>query len=431
MPDKNKETKEKNYIKQYVGESGYTYDATKIRNQLAKEAYQRYIEQDDEELQKEAEENYIMAIYPNEKDEYLVEGAVLTCTMTTRDKKHYRDKVYKVDSPWQTTTLSVTENKKFKCCDLPHATIKDTKKSDDENHNNISPFRCNCMLAPYTEEEWEALEADETCLTEGTCRALMKLNKEWDNLPREDGDECQKISGIPSINMGSILFCRHGGIITPITSGQGKKHNFSDISEFKKEYGDFIAEMIEKYGIQMDVAQIGKIIYVETEGIGFDDFGRLNIRFENHYFLDRIKGDSEKLDAFYAVFQCKEGNYSGHKIKVGGEFISLHPSGTIKDSDLQYHALKYAMEIDEDAAYESISMGVGQIMGSNYEAAGFSSGQEMYDVMSEGYEGQIEGMIRFIKSGNLDEKQPVDFFTSYNGSGNVGEYMRRYDNAIW
>jgi len=220
MPDKNKETKEKNYIKQYVGESGYTYDATKIRNQLAKEAYQRYIEQDDEELQKEAEENYIMAIYPNEKDEYLVEGAVLTCTMTTRDKKHYKDKVYKVDSPCQTTTLSVTKNKNFKCCDLPHATIKDTKKSDDENHNNISPFRCNCMLAPYTDEEWEALEADETCLTEGTCRALMKLNKEWDNLPRVDGDECQKINGIPSINMGSILFCRHGGIITAALSGQ-------------------------------------------------------------------------------------------------------------------------------------------------------------------------------------------------------------------
>lgn len=412
-------------MKGYVSEGGYTIDATNIRKKLAKEAYQRYTEQDDKELQEYAEEKYIMELYPEEHDEYLVKGAVLTCTMTTKAKKIYRGKEYIVKSPCERTNLNVTENKDFKCCDLPHATVEDAMKDD-----NIPPFQCNCMLAPYTDKEWEALEMDETCVKEGTCKALMKLNDKWENLPRVGSDE-QHVDDIPFVNMGSILFCQHGGIISAVTSGQEKKRNFSDISEFKREYGGFIVKMIEKYEIQMDVSQIGKIIYVETGGIGFDKFDRLNIRFENHRFLEKIEGNSEKIEAFNAVFQCEKGSWSNHKIRVGGEFISLHPDGTIKDNDLQYQALKYAMEIDEDAAYQSISMGVGQLMGSNYEAAGFSSAQEMYEEMSEGYEGQIEGMIRFIKNKNLDKKQPADLFGSYNGLGNVDEYMRRYNSAIW
>lgn len=47
----------------------------------------------------------------------------------------------------------------------------------------------------------------------------MKLNDEWDNLPQADGEE-QQVNDIPLISMGSILFCRHGGIITPAMSGQ-------------------------------------------------------------------------------------------------------------------------------------------------------------------------------------------------------------------
>ena len=428
MPGKEQERTEKNYIKQYIGESGYTYDATNIRKQLAQEAYARYEAKEENQNQlKYAEDEYIAAIYPEEKDEYLVDGAVLTCTMTTKAKKTYRGKEYMVKSPCEETTLSVTENTSASCCgDLYHATVKDTKKED-----NIPPFRCNCILAPYNDKEWEALETDDKCEEEGTCRALMNLNEEWDNLPQKGETDCEKINGVPAINMSSILFCCHGGIIRVIASGQNKMQNFADISEFKKEYGDFIAEMIEKYGIKMDIAQIGKIIYVETGGIGFDEFGRLFIRFENHHFLKAIEGDSEKVDAFNAVFQCPGYTWRDHKIKLGDDFVSLHPNGTVKDSDLQYQALKFAMEIDEDAAYSAISMGVGQIMGSNYSNAGFSSVQEMYDVMSEGYEGQIEGMIRFIKNRDLDTKSAKDYFKGYNGPENVNDYMEKYDNAIW
>lgn len=238
MPDQDKkEEKKLNYVQGYVSEGGYTIDATNIRKRLAKEAYERYTEREEEELQKYAEEEYIAKLYPEEHDEYLVEGAVLTCTMTTKAKKIYRDKEYDVKSPCQTTTLSVTENKVLKCCDLPHATIKDAKKKDDVNNNNIPPFRCNCILAPYTDEEWATLEADETCLTEGTCRALMKLNDEWDNLPQADGEE-QQVNDIPLISMGSILFCRHGGIIMAEESGQKRQKVLNSVRDITYENGE-------------------------------------------------------------------------------------------------------------------------------------------------------------------------------------------------
>jgi len=254
MPDKEQKGTEANYIKQYVGENGYVYDATNIRKRLANEAYDRYTEQEeDQDLIKYAEEQYIKAVYPKEKDEYLVEGAILTCTMATTDKKIYRDKKYMAASSGKVTALSVTENKEFQCCDLCHATVKDAKKED-----NIPPFRCNCITAPYNDKEWEALESDELCLTQGTCIALMNLNDEWDNLPRTEGDECQEINGIPSINMGSILFCRHGGIISAVSSGQEElyalactisgDHKGELSEEQQKENAQYIYNFFKKQG---------------------------------------------------------------------------------------------------------------------------------------------------------------------------------------
>lgn len=256
MPDKeHKDTEKLNYVKEYVSEAGCIISATNTRKQLAREAYARYAKREEnQELLQYAEEQYIAAVYPKEKDEYLVEGAILTCTKAITSKKTYRNRDYKAASIGKVTALSVTENTKFKCCDLPHATIKDAKKND-----NIPPFQCNCIFPPYNDKQWEALEADESCLKVGTCRALMNLNEEWDNLPRVESDDCQKINGVPAINMSSILFCRHGGIIKVITSGQeelyalacttgGGEHAGSLSEEQQKTNARYIYNFFKKQG---------------------------------------------------------------------------------------------------------------------------------------------------------------------------------------
>lgn len=118
------------------------------------------------------------------------------------------------------TVLTVTENPQAKCCGyLYHATVEDRKVEI-----NIPPFRCNCRREPHNDKEWAKLEADESCMEEGTCKALINLNDQWDNLPAENPyllfwneDRRGMVQGI---TMSSMLFCRHGGIITPVISGQ-------------------------------------------------------------------------------------------------------------------------------------------------------------------------------------------------------------------
>lgn len=108
-------------------------------------------------------------------------GAILECDKAIKGFKLYRGKTYNVPSPDTTTVLNVTENPRAKCCGyLYHATIKDRKAGV-----NVPPFRCNCDEDPHNDKEWAKLEGDESCLTEGTCKAFINLCDEWDNLPTE------------------------------------------------------------------------------------------------------------------------------------------------------------------------------------------------------------------------------------------------------
>ena len=80
------------------------------------------------------------------------------------------------------------------------------------------------------------LLVDESCLTEGTCKALIDLSEHWDNYPsqvphfRYNDERFGEVSGI---TMMSMLFCKHGGIITPVTSGQ-------EIESYPPVFGEFV-----------------------------------------------------------------------------------------------------------------------------------------------------------------------------------------------
>lgn len=162
------------YNKKYLSDAGYLIDASNKQKELAEQAIERcYDEQGGK-----SEEAYMDLLYPNEHDEYLVNGAMLKCDKTTPDVKVLRGKVYNVKSLNEETKLNVSKNSKAMNCQRLHATI-----SDCEIKTNVNPFHCNCSIPPHNDEEWAKLESDNRYLTEGTCGALMKLNGQWDNLP--------------------------------------------------------------------------------------------------------------------------------------------------------------------------------------------------------------------------------------------------------
>jgi len=140
---------------------------------------------------------------------------------------------------------------------LIYATVKDTVQQV-----NIASPKCNCRLAVNRNAERKRIADDMERNKNGVCRHLMDLNGTWDNFevdgttylkkvnaiinlfPSEDGEGLVEgpgdiIGEEDGITMTSVLFCKHGGLIMPVTSGQ---ENFQLTQETTSE---IIPEEIE------------------------------------------------------------------------------------------------------------------------------------------------------------------------------------------
>ncbi len=134
--------------------------------------------------------------------------------------------------------LKVTENPKAKDNDLHYATVCDSKAGD-----NI-PYFGNCKRLP--DSEWEMAKFTEGCTkTQGTCQYLMRLEKEWENfdIGKEYLQFTDDVHGAKSgITMTSVLFCKHGGFIYPVTSGQviSQEQNFEMVFQYIDKDGNLV-----------------------------------------------------------------------------------------------------------------------------------------------------------------------------------------------
>ena len=216
-----------------------------------------------EELMKEADESDAL-------HQYLVDGALLTCTQATledfilpgtgiffltevisldqvdeEDEEEQQKQPVDLGTRCQRlqTKLNVPENP-MGVNGQPYATVKDTIKG-----RNIMPFRCNCRVPADRDEEKEIIaEHLALCRNSGVCQYLMRLNEEWDNMlldegkkylmrrdikPDEDRPDGKDTDGedVEGITRTSVLFCKHGGLIVPLTSGQDivKEENTNNV----------------------------------------------------------------------------------------------------------------------------------------------------------------------------------------------------------
>lgn len=151
---------------------------------------------------------------------YLVDGSVLTCTRCTTKPQTPIDREFTAPEGSDRVILKVTMQDRYKNdAEQCFATVKDSKKFD-----NIEPFG-NCLNPPDRDDERKAIELageSEELRKLGTCRYLMQLNNEWENLISDVG--YQEVTGLNNtsleeITMEAILFCRHGGFIYPVEAG--------------------------------------------------------------------------------------------------------------------------------------------------------------------------------------------------------------------
>jgi hypothetical protein len=147
--------------------------------------------------------------------------------------------------------------------------------------------------------------------------------------------------------------------------------------------------------------EIHAVLEVESRGSGFDRQDRPAMLFEPHLFHRELEKQPQLL---------------ARAVREKLAYAKWRPGTYPNDS---YPRLIAAMAIDETAALRSASWGLGQILGSNFAAAGFTSPQAMVRAFMDDEETHLSAMVNFIKTNRLDDELRAHnwsgFARGYNG----------------
>ena len=173
--------------------------------------------------------------------------------------------------------------------------------------------------------------------------------------------------------------------------------------------------------IGVEPAAVKAVAEVETCGRGgFLPDGRAVILFEGHVFWQRLK-----LYGLCPVDYMRENEDILHV-----EWTRRHYRGGAKE----YDRLVRAMKIHKQAALESASWGMFQIMGFNYKLCGCDTVQEFVDRMNMSSGEQLSLWCEFMKNTGLAHCLKYHkwalFALRYNGKGyKVNKYDKRLKEA--
>lgn len=175
---------------------------------------------------------------------------------------------------------------------------------------------------------------------------------------------------------------------------------------------DELTETVKQDGLTVELAAVKAVYKVESNGKGFVG-DQPKILFEGHVFWQRLKDLGLRPET----------------LARGNEDI-LYPKWTKEfyvGGGAEHGRLERAMAIHRDAALESASWGLFQIMGYHWKRLGYASIDEFVALMSEHESKQLDAFCRFIndkkdRSGRtltrmLAEKDWSSFAYCYNGEG--------------
>jgi hypothetical protein len=163
---------------------------------------------------------------------------------------------------------------------------------------------------------------------------------------------------------------------------------------------------------------LAAVALVESGGRPLWD-GLCPIRIEGHYFDRRLEGETREA-----------ARASGLSSPEPGEIAN--PRSMVE----RYAQLADMMHLDPDAAIESCSWGLGQVMGAHWEKLGYPSARALAEEAQSGVAGQVRLMCRFIETQGLADalrrRDWPSFAAAYNGSGYAaqdydGKMARAYE----
>lgn len=161
--------------------------------------------------------------------------------------------------------------------------------------------------------------------------------------------------------------------------------------------------------IGCEVEAIMAVAAVESRGGGFDPEGFPKTLFEGHWFHKLTKGKYSKA---YPTISYPT-------------WTRVHYGRTWKE---EKERLNLAISLDRNAALQSASWGMFQIMGFNHGVCGYKTVQQFVNAMCKSENAQLEAFTQFIiNRGLADELRDLrwaDFARLYNGPGYA---QNRYD----
>lgn len=176
--------------------------------------------------------------------------------------------------------------------------------------------------------------------------------------------------------------------------GTGKRLSKGDVGKAARQIG-------------IETAVLLSFLEVEAAGRGFDNSNRVKILPEAHIFYRHLKGAERTMAVSIGIAYRKwKRSYNFDK----------------------YKRFKQMLGIDDNAAFMSVSYGLGQIMGFNHKDAGNRTAEEMFETAKQGEYEQLVQLVSLMKAWGMHEmlKPGIDFTSPnswrkaakrYNGSG--------------
>ncbi|CAB3801366.1 MULTISPECIES: N-acetylmuramidase domain-containing protein [Paraburkholderia] len=128
--------------------------------------------------------------------------------------------------------------------------------------------------------------------------------------------------------------------------------------------------------LDVDASSLWALVTVETRGFGFLADRRPKILFERHVFHNR----------------------TGGRFSASNPDISSSTPGGYSGGAAEYDRLARAMQLDRQAALESASWGLPQLMGFNASKLGYTNVDGMVQAFVVDEDAQLDGARRFIAS---------------------------------
>ena len=174
-----------------------------------------------------------------------------------------------------------------------------------------------------------------------------------------------------------------------------------------------IAALADEFGVP--AAHIDAVLHVEAGRSGFllrePPPARPKILFEGHYFHRLTHGQFDSQVPTLSYRRWTRKHYLG--------------------GSREWDRLETAWELDQEAALQSASWGLGQVMGANHKAAGCDTVQQFVEEAFSGEPAQLRHMINFIKNnGLLDELRRGDWDSLAHGYNGPGYRANAYDHKL-